>query len=167
VWRVVAATGLAVAGLTSLGYAGWLVTARRAVFAQIASAAAADSRTVSTSAARSSDAADSAWWWATWVLLLLALGLWYAARTVTAERTGAVGFAAAALVGVGLGVYVLGALIGASVGGDPAAAERAVTGSVVVGAGLLLVGAGLFTGALSVLRVRPPLPLGYAGWNTG
>ena len=171
-WRVAAATSLTVAGLTSLGYAGWLVTARRAIFAGIAEAAAgvqagAQAGAVPPGDARSSDAADAAWWWSTCVLLLLALALWYAARTVAGERVGPVGFAAAAMVGVGLGVYVIGAVLGVSVGGDPATAGRAATGAVVVGSGLLLVAMGLFTGAVSVMRGQPPPSLGYAGWNAG
>jgi hypothetical protein len=171
VWRVVSATGLAVAAVTSLGYAGWVVTARRVVFADIAdfadTAGADGSGPVTLAAARSSDAAESAWGWATALLVAAALLLWCGARYLGGRRLGPVGFAGLALLGVGLAVSTLGSAVAATAAGEPAEAGRAALGSAVIGAGLLMVSLGLFTGVASVLRAPRAAYLGYAGWSTG
>ncbi len=166
VWRLLTATGLAVAGLTSLGYAAWVLTVRRALFADVA-ASSAGGDAVSLVAARSSDAAEAAWGWATGVCIVAALALWCATRFVDGQRLGSVGFAALALVGAGLVVATLGSVVASTVGSEPAQAGRAAVGSSVVGIGLLLVSSGLLTGVAAVLRGQPAPYLGYAGWGTG
>ncbi|HEX2176071.1 MAG TPA: hypothetical protein VHG70_09180 [Nocardioidaceae bacterium] len=55
----------------------------------------------------------------------------------------------------------------ATAAGEPAEAGRAALGSAVIGAGLLMVSLGLFTGVASVLRAPRAAYLGYAGWSTG
>lgn len=164
-WKPLAATGLAVAGLTAVAYAGWLMSARRALFLAIA-----EGGEVTAQAARASDARDSAWLWATGLLVGAALLLWAAARVFGRVPLGSAGFVAASLVTVGLTVVLLGAGVGALAAGSAQEAGQAVWGCSLAGTGYLLVGLGHLTGAASLLR-RPSdgyAPyLGYTGWSSG
>lgn len=168
-WRALAATGLVLAGLTGLGYAGWLLTARRAVFADIA-AVTTQGGAVSLEEARSSDALNAGWLAATLVLLAVALALWAATWLATGRRLGPVGFVGASMVAVGALVTAAGSVLASASGADPAAADQVATGCSVFGVGFLLVSLGLLTGMASLLRGEPDdgAPyLGYAGWNAG
>ena len=168
-WRLLAATGLTLAGLTGLGYAVWLLTARRALFAAIAEAGGQDA-TVSLADARGSDALDAGWFWATLVLYVVALLLWAGAWYVGGQRLGPVGFAGLSMVASGLLAAGAGsALAWWSGGGVPAAGTVAI-GCSVIAVGFLLMSGGLFTGVASLIRERPAERtsyLGYAGWSAG
>lgn len=165
VWKVAAAVALALAALSGLGYAGWLLTARRGMFAEIAAAAAADTDSVPLSAARSSDTVDAVWLTTTAVLFLAALLLWLVARLLTGRRLGAIGFAGVTMVGVGFVVVTTGSLVASLVGDEPVEAGRAALGYAVVGAGFLLMSLGLLAGLVSLFVGREAY-LGYAGWKT-
>jgi hypothetical protein len=117
VWTTLAATALAVAGLTCLTYAGWVVTARRALFADIAEATTGDAA-VSLSAARSSDALAAGW---STAATLLGAGLLGVVAGSTVAATGGAdpteaGRAAVgcAVLGTGFLLTALGLLAGAA-----------------------------------------------------
>jgi hypothetical protein len=176
VWKAVAATALAVAGLAGLGYAGWALTARRAIFVDIhamaegAGEAAQGARTaVSPAAARSSDALDSGWWWATLVLVTLALLVWLLPRALRRLRLGPLGFTGVCAVGAGLAVVTIGCYVASLTGGEPERADQAALGLSVVGAGFLLLSLGLLAAVVSLFRPdagQGTLFMGYAGWTS-
>ena len=173
-WKAVAATALAVAGLSGLGYAGWALTARRAMFVDIHAmteqAGTAGPADVSAAAARSSDAVDAGWWWATVVLLAVALLLWLWPRLRGRLRLGPLGFTGACTVGAGLVVVAIGCYVASLTGGQPERADQAAIGVSVVGAGFLLLSLGLLGAAVSLFRPHAGqriLFLGYAGWTSG
>jgi hypothetical protein len=169
VWRPLAATGLALAGLTGLGYAGWLLTARRGLFAGIAAAGGQDA-TVSLAGARGSDALDAGWFWATVVLYVVALLLWAGAWYVGGQRLGPVGFAGLSMVASGLLAAGAGSALAWLSGGDTPDAGGVAIGCSVIGVGFALMSGGLFTGVASLIRERPAEGtsyLGYAGWSAG
>lgn len=165
-WRLLGATALAAAGLTGLAYAGWVATARRALFADIADAAVGDGA-VSLQAARGSDALDAGWAGATTLLVVAALVLWCAARVLAGQRFGPVGFAGLSMVAVGGLVAAAGSVLASLVGGEPAQAGRAALGCSVIGVGVLFTSLGMFTGVVSLLRAERTTYLGYAAWNRG
>jgi hypothetical protein len=166
VWKVLAATSLVLAGLTCLTYAGWVVTARRALFADIAEAAGGG-ETVSMAAARGSDAMAAGWSAAATLLMAVAVVLWAAARFLGGHRFGPVGVAGLSLVAIGVPAIATGAIVAATGGSDPTEAGRAAIGCSVVGAGFLLTALGLLTGAMTLLRGPHATYLGYAGWSAG
>ncbi|MDQ4006796.1 MAG: hypothetical protein M3211_01715 [Actinomycetota bacterium] len=172
-----AATALAVAGLTGLGYAGWALTARRAIFVDIhamaegaGEAGKAGPTAVSAAAARSSDALDSGWWWTTLGLVALALLLWLLPRAVRRLRLGPLGFTGACAVAAGLAVVTLGCYVASLTDGEPERADQAALGLSVVGAGFVLVSLGLLAAVVSLFRPNAgqgTLFMGYAGWSSG
>jgi hypothetical protein len=166
VWKALAATSLVAAGVTCLTYAGWVVTARRALYTDIVDATAGNGA-VSMAAARSSDALAAGWSAAATLLVAVALVLWAAARVLGRHRFGPVGFAGLTLVAVGLPVVGVGGIVAASGGGDPTEAGRAAIGCTVVGVGFLLTALGMLTGAARLLRGQRAPYLGYAGWSAG
>lgn len=168
VWTVAALVTLTAAGLTGFGYAGWVLTARRALFADIAEAASGHG-VVTLAAARSSDALDAGWLLTCTVLAVLSLLLWAGAGVLERRRLGSLGFAGLLLLLVGLFVVVVGSLIASLVGTDPSDAGRAVMGYSVIGAGFVLVSLGLLAAAGSLRHPEPAerTYLGYAGWSAG
>jgi hypothetical protein len=167
-WNLAAVVALTAAGLTGLGYAGWVLTARRALFADIAEAASGNG-VVTLVAARSSDALDDGWLLATTVLGVLSLLLWAVAGVVERRRLGSLGFAGLLMLLAGLFVVVVGSLVASLVGADPTDAGRAVIGYAVIGTGFVLVSLGLLAAAGSLLRPQPGegTYLGFAGWSSG
>ena len=168
VWKALAGIGLTLAGLTGLGYSVWVITARRGIFADIATTTSGPGA-VTLQDARSSDAVDSGWLWATTVLLVTALLLWAVTWLVERTHLGPIGFAGLSMIGFGLLVVAVGSLLASLVGDDPVKAVRAVAGYSVIGAGFMLVSLGLLAGVVSLYRPQPgeATYLGYAGWGSG
>jgi hypothetical protein len=167
-WTMAALVALTAAGAVGLGYAVWVLTARRAIFADIAEAASGHG-VVTLAAARSSDALDAGWLLTSTLLAVLALLLWAGAGFMERRRLGSLGFAGLMLLLAGLFVVVVGSLIASLVGTDPSDAGRAVMGYAVIGAGYVLVSLGLLSAAGSLLHAEPEegTYLGYAGWSAG
>lgn len=164
--RTIATAFLAAAALTQLGYALWVSTARRALFADIAEGAAGQGALAPDTAA-GSDTVDTVW---STLALLTALGglaLWLLVWRGTHRRLGAGGFAGLSLVLVGLAVVAVAAGVGAGVDGDAALAARAALAASMVGVGFGLSAIGMAVGAVTVAHADRGPFLGYAGWSSG
>ncbi len=147
-WGAVAL--LVLAGLACAGYTAWIFTARRRIFADLAT----DPGSVSVAAAQRSDQTDTQLLWTAIGLLIAAVVVWVVARFRTHRPFGTVGFTAFALMVVGGLLVAGGAYVTSRVGGQVANAGDAATGVMVIGGGFGLAAAGALVGVLAVLS-RP------------
>jgi hypothetical protein len=145
---MVAVVALAVAAVVALGYAVYALTARRGIFADLSD----DPGSVSRSVAEDSDALNTILLSATLVVVVVAVALWIVALAGGRGRT---------LLGwTGLGVAVVGGLVAAGGGAMTSGVETAsevddaVTGYLLVGAGMALVAVGFVLGILALLATR-------------
>lgn len=161
--RILAAIGLAVAALGALTYAGWAVTARRGIFADLA-----DSASLSPSAGKDNDRLDTILLWTAVILLVLSVVLWLLVHLLRKKPFGTSGFTAIALLGVGSVVALVGAYVTSMTGTDVDQAGTAATGYLIIGGGFLLLAGGVIAALLAVFATPPAVetPIaGFAGWQ--
>lgn len=147
-WGMVAVVALGLGTLVALGYAAFALTARRGIFADLSD----DPSSVSRSVAEDSDSLNALLVSATVLVVVLAVLLWIVALAAGRGRT---------LLGwIGLGVAAIGGLVaaggGAMTSGVESASEvdDAVTGYLLVGAGMAVLAIGLALGILALLSSR-------------
>lgn len=164
VWRVLAAIALCLAALACIAYGVWAITARRAVFADLAGG---DS--VTFDAARESDRLHGVLLWTAVGVLVVAVVLWLVAHLRRRKPLGIAGFTAMALFVLGLLIAVGGAYVTSLVDGEVAEAGKGALGFLIMGIGFLFVAGGAVA-ALVAAFVRPPRPetpeAGFAGWQS-
>ncbi|MPZ94390.1 MAG: hypothetical protein GEU96_05595 [Propionibacteriales bacterium] len=161
--RILAAIGLSIAALGALTYAGWAVTARRGIFADLA-----DSASLSPSAGKDNDRLDTILLWTAVILLVLAVVLWLLVHLLRKKPFGTSGFTAIALLGVGSVVALVGAYVTSMTGTDVDEAGTAATGYLIIGGGFLLLAGGVIAALLAVFAKPPAVETptaGFAGWQ--
>jgi hypothetical protein len=143
---------LLLGAVASIGYAVWAMTARRGIFADFA-----DNKAVSLSHAKSSDRTDTILLIIAGGLAVLALALWLIRLLGGKARGGTLtllGFLASL---AGMACVVVGLVLSGMVsdGSDRVdEGNRAVTSTVVTGAGFIAIAVGLLIGLLVVKRRR-------------
>ncbi|HET7327031.1 MAG TPA: hypothetical protein VFJ14_07050 [Nocardioidaceae bacterium] len=160
---MLAAITLPIAALACIAYGGWTVTARRAIFAELA-----DGQAVSLDAAQESDRLHGVLLWTALAALAVSAVLWLLAHLLRRKPLGIVGFTAMALWVIGLLTALGGAYVTSLVDGDVAAAGTGAVGFVIMGIGILLVAVGAIAAVIALFArpARPETPVaGFAGWR--
>jgi len=161
VWQVLAAVALVVAAGTCLGYGGWAMSARRAVFADLAAGEG-----VSAAVAQESDHLHEQLLTAAVIALVVAIALWLLAHLLSRRPLATAGFTAVALFVTGAMLAVGGAYVTSLVDGV-AEADRAAIGFLIMGGGFLLLGSGAVAAVVALFRARrsPTPAAGFTAWR--
>lgn len=144
----------AVAGLLSLAYGIWALTARRGLFEDFARGAQVDLGT-----ARTSDAVNTVWWIVALVVVAIALGWWLLRWFADDAYGGALDTAGVVVVAVGVIVVILGLFMTLGIEGaaGPVDQGRAgATSAAVTGCGFLVIALGLVLGLAALVPDRRP-----------
>lgn len=151
---VSAAIGLAVvAALAALGYAGFALTLRRGIYADLDS----DPTSVSKSDAENSDNVNAVGLWVAGLLVAIAFVLLIASMVSARRGRNGLGYFGAVLVVLGALAATWGCLKVSGVD-DVANAGDAVTGYLIAGPGFVLMAIGLVLGALGLRQPAQPAP---------
>jgi hypothetical protein len=143
---------LVLGAVASIVYAVWAMTARRGIFADFA-----DDKFVSLDSAKSSDRTDTILLVIAGGLAVLALALWLIRLLAGKARGGMLTLLGFVVSLAGLACVVVGLVLSGMVDGGESRADegqKAVTSTVVTGAGFVAIAVGLLIGLL-VVKARP------------
>ncbi len=143
----VAAVLAALGALAGLGYGGYALSARRGIYSSIAD----DPGSVTPADAQNSDTLNAVLLWVSLALIAVGLVAWVVALIAARRGCNGLGWAGLALVVLGAGVAVVGAIVVGGVGSTSDAGNGA-TGYLLVGIGFVVMALGLLLGVVSLRR---------------